>query len=245
MRRIDGRDWNELRPVKITPGFQKFAEGSVLIEVGNTMVACTATVEDRVPQFLRGSGSGWVTAEYSMLPRSTVVRTSRDGFFGRVSGRNQEIQRLIGRSLRAVTELAQLGERTITLDCDVIHADGGTRTAAITGAYIALYQAIYNMSRMGLVNNMFLKEAVAATSVGISKGRLLLDLNYDEDSGAEVDFNIVMTSSGELVEIQGTAETKPFSREQMDEMLDLAQKGINELLQIQQHVIRDLGMNLG
>ncbi|MDD3264302.1 MAG: ribonuclease PH [Dehalococcoidales bacterium] len=245
MRRIDGRDWNELRPVKITPGFQKFAEGSVLIEVGNTMVACTATVEDRVPQFLRGSGSGWVTAEYSMLPRSTVVRTSRDGFFGRVSGRNQEIQRLIGRSLRAVTELAQLGERTITLDCDVIQADGGTRTAAITGAYIALYQAIYNMSRMGLVNNMFLKEAVAATSVGISKGRLLLDLNYDEDSGAEVDFNIVMTSSGELVEIQGTAETKPFSREQMDEMLDLAQKGINELLQIQQHVIRDLGMNLG
>ncbi|MDD2252025.1 MAG: ribonuclease PH [Dehalococcoidales bacterium] len=245
MRRIDGRDWNELRPVKITPGFQKFAEGSVLIEVGNTMVASTATVEDRVPQFLRGSGSGWVTAEYSMLPRSTVVRTSRDGFFGRVSGRNQEIQRLIGRSLRAVTELAQLGERTITLDCDVIQADGGTRTAAITGAYIALYQAIYNMSRMGLVNNMFLKEAVAATSVGISKGRLLLDLNYDEDSGAEVDFNIVMTSSGELVEIQGTAETKPFSREQMDEMLDLAQKGINELLQIQQHVIRDLGMNLG
>jgi ribonuclease PH len=245
MRRIDGRDWNELRPVKITPGFQKFAEGSVLIEVGNTMVACTATVEDRVPQFLRGSGSGWVTAEYSMLPRSTVVRTSRDGFFGRVSGRNQEIQRLIGRSLRAVTELAQLGERTITLDCDVIQADGGTRTAAITGAYIALYQAIYNMSRMGLVNNMFLKEAVAATSVGLSTGRLLLDLNYDEDSGAEVDFNIVMTSSGELVEIQGTAETKPFSREQMDEMLDLAQKGINELLQIQQHVIRDLGMNLG
>lgn len=245
MRRIDGRDWNELRPVKITPGFQKFAEGSVLIEVGNTMVACSATVEDRTPQFLRGSGSGWVTAEYSMLPRSTVVRTSRDGFFGRVSGRNQEIQRLIGRSLRAVTELAQLGERTITLDCDVIQADGGTRTAAITGAYIALYQAVYNMSRMGLLNNMFLKEAVAATSVGISKGRLLLDLNYDEDSGAEVDFNIVMTSAGEFVEIQGTAETKPFSREQMDEMLDLAQKGINELLQIQQRVIRDLGMNPG
>jgi len=179
-----------------------------------------------------------------MLPRSTVVRTPRDGFFGKVSGRNQEIQRLIGRSLRAVTELAQLGERTITIDCDVIQADGGTRTASITGAYIALYQAIYNMSRMGLVNNMFLKEAVAATSVGISKGRLLLDLNYDEDSSAEVDFNVVMTSTGEFVEIQGTAETKPFNRGQMDEMLDLAQKGIKELLQLQQQVIRDLGISL-
>lgn len=245
MKRIDGRDWNELRPVKITPGFQSFAEGSVLIEMGNTMVACTATVEDKVPQFLRGSGSGWITAEYSMLPRSTVVRTPRDGFFGRVSGRNQEIQRLIGRSLRAVTELAQLGERTITLDCDVVQADGGTRTASITGAYIALYQAVYNMSRMGLINDMFLKEAVAATSVGISKGRLLLDLNYDEDSGADVDFNIVMTSTGEFVELQGTAETRPFDRNQMDEMLDLAQKGINELLQIQRTVIQDMGISLG
>ncbi|MDD5604307.1 MAG: ribonuclease PH [Dehalococcoidales bacterium] len=244
MKRIDGRQWNELRPVKITPDFQHFAEGSVLIEIGNTMVACTATVEEKVPQFLRGTGSGWITAEYSMLPRSTVVRTPRDGFFGKVSGRNQEIQRLIGRSLRAVTELAQLGERTITIDCDVIQADGGTRTASITGAYIALYQAIYNMSRMGLVNNMFLKEAVAATSVGISKGRLLLDLNYDEDSSAEVDFNVVMTSTGEFVEIQGTAETKPFNRGQMDEMLDLAQKGIKELLQLQQQVIRDLGISL-
>ena len=245
MKRIDGRNWNELRSVKVTPGYQTFAEGSVLIEVGKTMVACTATVEEKVPQFLRGSGSGWITAEYSMLPRSTAVRTPRDGFFGKVSGRNQEIQRLIGRSLRSVAELARLGERTTTLDCDVIQADGGTRTASITGAYIALYQAVYNMSRMGLVNNMFLKQAVAATSVGISKGRLLLDLNYDEDSSADVDFNVVMASSGEFVEIQGTAESRPFSREQMNEMLDLAQQGIGQLLEIQQQIIRDLGMNLG
>jgi ribonuclease PH len=244
MKRIDGRNWNELRKVKITPGFQRFAEGSVLIEIGNTVVACTATVEDKVPQFLRGSGSGWITAEYAMLPRSTLVRTPRDGFFGKVSGRNQEIQRLIGRSLRTVTELAALGERTIIIDCDVIQADGGTRTASITGAYIALYQAIHNMSSMGLVNNMFLKEAVAATSVGISKGRILLDLNYDEDYGADVDFNVVMTSAGEFIEIQGTAEARPFTHNQMNEMLDLAQKGIGELICIQQETLRELGISL-
>ena len=244
MKRIDGRNYNQLRPVKITPGFQAFAEGSVLIEVGKTVVSCAATVEDRVPQFLRGTGTGWVTAEYAMLPRSTVCRTSRDSVTGRISGRNQEIQRLIGRSLRIVTDLSQLGERTIMLDCDVIQADGGTRTAAITGAYIALYQAIYNMSRMGLVNNVFLKQGVAATSVGICKGRLLLDLNYDEDSTADVDFNVVMTSGGQLVELQGTAETRPFTREQMNEMLDLARSGIDELVSLQQQVIRDLGISL-
>jgi ribonuclease PH len=244
MKRIDGRNWNELRKVKITPGFQRYAEGSVLIEMGNTMIACTASVEDRVPQFLRGSGSGWVTAEYSMLPRATSTRTPRDGFFGKVSGRNQEIQRLIGRSLRAVTELASLGERTITIDCDAIQADGGTRTASITGAYIALYQAIHNMARMGLIKTMFLKDAVAATSVGISKGRILLDLNYEEDCGADVDFNIVMTSDGKLVEVQGTAEEKPFTRGHMNEMLDLAEQGIRELLKIQQDTILEMGISL-
>ena len=244
MRRIDGRNWNELRPVKITPGFQSFAEGSVVIEVGKTMLVCSATVEDRVPPFLRGSGTGWVTAEYSMLPRATSQRTIRDSTTGRISGRNQEIQRLIGRSLRAVTDLSQLGERSIVLDCDVLQADGGTRTAAITGAYIALYQAIYNISRMGLTANMCLKQAVAATSVGICKSRMLLDLNYDEDSTAEVDFNVIMTSSGELVEVQGTAESKPFSRQHMDEMLNLAENGIKELLAIQQSTIRETGISL-
>ncbi len=244
MKRIDGRNYNELRPVKITPGFQSFAEGSVIIEVGKTVVVCSATVEDKAPPFLRGTGTGWVTAEYAMLPRATASRTTRDSVTGRISGRNQEIQRLIGRSLRAVTDLSQLGERTIILDCDVVQADGGTRTAAITGAYIALYQAIYNMSRMGLVNNLFMSQAVAATSVGISKGRLLLDLNYDEDSSAEVDFNVIMTSRSDLVEVQGTAETKPFSRRQMDEMLDLAEAGINRLFEIQQNIIKELGISL-
>lgn len=244
MKRIDGRNWNELRPVKITPGFQSFAEGSVVIEVGKTMVVCSATVEDRVPPFLRGSGTGWVTAEYSMLPRATSQRTVRDSVTGHISGRNQEIQRLIGRSLRAVTDLSQLGERSIILDCDVLQADGGTRTAAITGAYIALHQAIYNMSRMGLAANMFLKQAVAATSVGICKGRILLDLNYDEDATAEVDFNVIMTSNGDLVEVQGTAETRPFSRAHMDEILNLAEAGIKELFDIQQSVIREMGISL-
>jgi len=244
MKRIDGRNWDELRPVKITPGFQPFAEGSVLIEIGQTRVACTASVEDKVPPFLRGSGSGWVTAEYSMLPRATLTRTVRDSMRGRISGRNQEIQRLIGRCIRAVTELSQLGERTIVLDCDVIQADGGTRTAAITGSYLAMHQAIFNMSRMGLVNNMFLKHTVAATSAGISRGRILLDLNYEEDSTAEVDFNVVMTSAGDLVEVQGTAESKPFSRQAMDEMLQLAGKGIQELVSIQQNFIRELGIGL-
>lgn len=244
MNRIDGRKWDELRPVKITPGFQPFAEGSVLIEIGQTRVACTASVEDKVPPFLRGSGSGWVTAEYSMLPRATLTRTVRDSMRGRISGRNQEIQRLIGRSIRAVTELSQLGERTIVLDCDVIQADGGTRTAAVTGSYLAMHQAIFSMSRMGLVSNMFLKHTVAATSVGISRGRMLLDLNYEEDSTAEVDFNVVMTSTGELVEVQGTAESRPFSRQTMDEMLELAGKGIQELVGVQQKCIRELGIGM-
>ena len=240
MKRADGRGWDELRPVKITVGFQSFAEGSALIELGKTRVLCAVSVEEKVPPFLNGSRSGWVTAEYSMLPRSTVTRTPREAARGRVAGRSQEIQRLIGRSLRAATNLRALGERTLTVDCDVIQADGGTRTAAITGAYVALYQALQTLTRMGVISSIPLKSAVAATSVGISHGNMLLDLCYDEDSGAEVDFNVVMTSEGKYVEVQGTAEAKPFSKETMDSLLTLAEKGIKQLLEAQQAVIREI-----
>ncbi len=234
MKRGDGRAWDELRPVKITPGFQSFAEGSALIELGKTWVLCAVSVEDRVPPFLREQGSGWVTAEYSMLPRATATRTPRDSSTGRVPGRNQEIQRLIGRSLRAVTDLDALGERSLIVDCDVLQADGGTRTAAITGAYIALHQAFQSLANIGVISSIPLKSAVAATSVGIVHGNMLLDLCYDEDSNAAVDFNVVMTSRGEFVEVQGTAEGKPFNKEAIDALLSLAEKGIKQLFQIQQ-----------
>ena len=234
MKRADGRAWDELRPVKITLGFQSFAEGSALIELGKTWVICSVSVEDRVPLFLKGSGNGWVTAEYAMLPRATVTRTPRNASGERTAGRTQEIQRLIGRSLRAVTDLSALGERTLTVDCDVLQADGGTRTAAITGSYVALYQAMQAMINMGMLSSIPLKSAVAATSVGIVRGYQLLDLCYDEDSGAEVDFNVVMTSKGEFVEIQGMAEAKPFSKQTVDSLLVLAEKGIKQLFQIQQ-----------
>jgi ribonuclease PH len=228
MKRVDGRAWNELRPVKIAPGFQSFAEGSALIELGLT----------RVPSFLRGQGTGWVTAEYAMLPRAAVTRTPRDS--GRVGGRNQEIQRLIGRSLRAITDLSALGERTLIVDCDVIQADGGTRTAAITGAYVALYQAFQALTNIGVLPVIPLKSAVAATSVGIVYNNMLLDLCYDEDSNAAVDFNVVMTSKGEFVEIQGTAEAKPFSKETTDSLLALAEKGIRQLFEAQQQALEGL-----
>jgi len=234
VKRADGRAWDELRPVKITPGVQSFAEGSALIELGKTRVLCSVSVEDRVPAFLRGGGSGWVTAEYSMLPRATVTRTPRDSSLGRVAGRSQEIQRLIGRSLRAVTDLDALRERTLIIDCDVLQADGGTRTAAITGSYVALYQAMQTLANMGILSSIPLKSAVAATSVGIVHSYMLLDLCYDEDGSAEVDFNVVMTSQGKFVEVQGTAEAKPFSKETIDSLLSLAQKGIEQLFQIQQ-----------
>ncbi|MFC1957930.1 ribonuclease PH [Chloroflexota bacterium] len=237
MKRADSRAWDELRPVWIVPGFQSFAEGSVLIELGKTHVLCSVSVEERVPAFLRGSGSGWVTAEYSMLPRSTVTRSPRDSTLGRVTGRNQEIQRLIGRSLRAVTDLDALGERTLIVDCDVLQADGGTRTAAITGAYVALRQAVETLANMGIISSIPLKSAIAATSVGIVHSYRLLDLCYDEDYNAEVDFNVVMTSQGEFVELQGTAEGKPFTRETVDALLSLAEKGIEQLFQIQQEVL--------
>ena len=237
MKWADWRAWDELRLVKITTGFQSFAEGSALIELGKTRVLCSVSVEERVPPFLRGGGSGWVTAEYSMLPRSTVTRTPRDSSLGRVSGRSQEIQRLIGRSLRAVTDFAALGERTLIIDCDVLQADGGTRTAAITGSYVALYQAMQSLANMGILSSIPLKSAVTATSVGIVHSYMLLDLCYDEDSNAEVDFNVVMTSQGKFVEVQGTAEAKPFSKETIDSLLSLAQKGIEQLFQVQQSAL--------
>ena len=237
MKRADGRTWDELRPVKIIPGYQSFAEGSALIELGKTRVLCSVSVEERVPGFLKGQGTGWVTAEYSMLPRATVTRTPRDSSRGRVAGRSQEIQRLIGRSLRAVTDLNALGERTLIVDCDVIQADGGTRTAAITGSYVALHQAMQTLTNMGVLSSIPLESAVAATSAGIVHGYQLLDLCYDEDSNAEVDFNVVMTSQGKFVEVQGTAETNPFSKETIDSLLSLAEKGIKQLFQVQQAVL--------
>ena len=237
MRRADGRAWDELRPINIIPGFQSFAEGSAMIELGKTRILCSVTVENKVPNFIREIGGGWITAEYAMLPRSTVTRTNRDSKTGRVSGRNQEIQRLIGRSLRAVANLTALGERTFIVDCDVIQADGGTRTAAITGAYVALYQAMQKLTNIGIYPNIPLRSAVAATSVGIVNSYTLLDLCYDEDHRAEVDFNSVMTSKGEFVEIQGSAESKPFSKETIDTILSLSRKGIEQLFQIQQSTI--------
>ena len=238
MKRADGRTYDELRPVRITPGCQSFAEGSALIELGKTRVLCSVSVEEKVPFFLRGGGSGWVTAEYAMLPRATVTRTSRDSSLGRISGRNQEIQRLIGRSLRAITDLSALGERTLTVDCDVLQADGGTRTAAITGAYVALYQAMQTLSNMGIISSIPLKTAMAATSVGIVHSYMMLDLCYDEDCSAAVDFNVAMTDQGEFVEIQGTAEAKPFSRETVDAILTIAEQGIRQLFQVQKEALK-------
>ena len=237
MTRNDGRALDALRPVSITLGAQAYAEGSVIIETGQTRVLCAVSVEDRVPQFLRGTGKGWVTAEYSMLPRSTLTRTPRSSATG---GRTREIQRLIGRSLRAVVDMEKLGTRTLTVDCDVLQADGGTRTAAITGAYVALYQAVLGMLERGDISEMPIKNAIAATSVGIVDGKVLLDLCYEEDFRAEVDFNLVMTNEGEFVEVQGTAESKPFSRESLNSILTVAEKGIEQLFQAQKEVISRL-----
>jgi len=239
VKRIDGRAYDELRPIKIIPDYQSFAEGSALIKLGKTHVLCSVSVEERVPNFLRGSGTGWVTAEYAMLPRATITRTQRDSTIGRVGGRNQEIQRLIGRSLRAVADLAELGERTLIVDCDVIQADGGTRTAAITGAYVALYKAMETLRNMGVIASIPLKSSVAATSIGIVNSYMMIDLCYDEDAQAAVDFNVVMTSKGEFVEVQGTAEGKPFNKQAIDDLLALAEKGIRQLFQSQQDVLKN------
>lgn len=235
--RFDGRGAESLREVKITRNYLKHAEGSVLIEFGDTKVICTASVEGSVPPFLRGKGTGWVTAEYSMLPRATHTRSHRESSKGKVGGRTHEIQRLIGRSLRAVMDMNLLGERSVLIDCDVIQADGGTRTASITGAYVALYDALDGLVKKGELAAMPLKEAVAAVSVGIVDGVPLLDLNYVEDSSAEVDMNFVMTSSNRFVEVQGTAEAEPFTVEQMDAMRDLAVTGIKRLFQIQKEAL--------
>ena len=240
MFRVDGRANDQPREVKITPSYLAFPEGSALIEVGETKVICTASLEERVPGFLRGQRKGWVTAEYGMLPRSTLTRRSRESAGGGLSGRTQEIQRLIGRSLRAVVDMKALGERTLVMDCDVLQADGGTRTAAITGAYVALYQALLHMVKTGMLTSVPLNSAVAAISVGRVDGETVLDLCYDEDFRAEVDFNVVMTQEGDFIEMQGTAEGKPFSRASMDEMLSLAEKGIQSHLEAQRNVIQEL-----
>ena len=231
-RRPDGRVPTQLRPVKIHVDYLKFAEGSVLIRVGDTRVICAVTIEDRVPGWMRGKGTGWVTAEYSMLPRAGTERSQREASTGRIGGRTHEIQRLIGRALRGVVDLAKLGERTITVDCDVIQADGGTRTASITGAYVALARALNRYGMGHLVSGQ-----VAAVSVGLKGGMLLLDLDYAEDSSADVDFNVVMTSDERFVEIQGTAEHQAFDRAQMNHMVDLAAAGIRQLFEIQQAAI--------
>jgi ribonuclease PH len=235
--RPDGRKNNEIRPVKIQRNFLETAEGSVLISMGNTRVICTASIEDRVPPFLKDQKRGWITAEYSMLPRATHSRTMRESISGKVSGRTHEIQRLIGRALRSVVDLSGLGERTIWLDCDVLQADGGTRTASITGAFLCLSDALKYAVRNGLIEKIPLKDYLAAISVGIVKGEPVIDLCYSEDFAAEVDMNVVMTGSGKFVEIQGTAEGMPFSKSALDSLLKLADEGINHLIGIQKQFI--------
>jgi ribonuclease PH len=235
--RPDGRSSEELRPVKITPDFITQAEGSVLIETGQTRVIVTATVDDGVPSFLKGTGKGWVTGEYGMLPRATEERTPRESTKGRQSGRTLEIQRMIGRTLRSVTDLKALGERTVWLDCDVIQADGGTRTASVTGAFVALALAFERMKAAGILREVPLTDSVAATSVGIVNEHLLLDLCYEEDSRAQVDMNVVMTGSGELVEVQATAEGRPYSNQELQRLLDLAASGIRQLREKQQELL--------
>jgi ribonuclease PH len=238
--RTDGRKLAQLRPIKITPSYIKTADGSVLIEMGDTKVICTAKLEERVPPFLRNSGKGWITAEYGMLPGSSATRIGRESSRGKVGGRTHEIQRLIGRSLRAIADLRSLDERTIWIDCDVIQADGGTRTASITGAYVALTEAVRSWLGSGVISIDPIKDAVAAVSIGIVKGRILLDLCYEEDSKADVDMNFVMTGAGKFIEVQGTAEASPFTRRQMERMAEIAQTGIKELLKTQKNVIGSL-----
>ncbi|MBT7275120.1 MAG: ribonuclease PH [Woeseiaceae bacterium] len=237
--RHDGRKNDELRKISFVVDFTKYAEGSVLAVFGETKVLCTASIESNVPRWIRGSGSGWVTAEYGMLPRATHSRSNREASRGKQSGRTQEIQRLIGRSMRGIMDLKMLGEKTITLDCDVIQADGGTRTAAISGAYLALKIALKNLLEKDLIKNDPLTGYLAAISVGIYNNESILDLNYVEDSNAETDMNIVMNDTGKLIEIQGTAEGKTFNREELDSMLDLAENGIKDIIQIQKKVYKD------
>lgn len=241
MTRLDQRSPTDLRPTRITPNYLLHAEGSVLIEVGRTRVICTASVEDRVPPFLRGSGKGWVTAEYSMLPRATSTRTQRESTAGKVGGRTQEIQRLIGRALRSVAKLEKFGERTIWVDCDVIQADGGTRTASITGGFVALVLALQKVKETSRAfEHLPIEDYVAATSVGIVNGTPLLDLAYEEDSKAEVDMNVIKTGNGRFIEVQGTAEGKPFDRDALDTLIDLGGAGITALVGLQREIVGSL-----
>ena len=237
--RSDRRSWNELRPLKIKRGYLKYAEGSCLIESGNTKVICSASIEDKVPPFLKDKGTGWITAEYGMLPRSCEIRIQRETKTGRASGRTYEIQRLIGRSLRAVVDLERLGERTIWIDCDVMQGDGGTRCASITGSFIALVDALLHLRKKGILTGRLpLKDFVAAASVGIVKGKVLLDLTYQEDSHADVDMNVVMTGKGRLIEIQGTAENAPFDQTTLFRLVTLARGGITELIRRERQVLK-------
>jgi len=237
MQRPSGRRHDELRPVRLTRNYTRHAEGAVLVEFGDTKVICTASVDEKVPPFLKGKGQGWMTAEYGMLPRATNTRSDREAARGKQSGRTQEIQRLIGRSLRSVFDLAALGERTIQIDCDVIQADGGTRTASITGAFVAAYDAVRWLRARGLIERLPVLDFVAAVSVGVYRGVPLLDLDYLEDSACETDMNVVMTGAGGFVEVQGTAEGKPFTREQMDTLLELAREGITSLVAAQKRAL--------
>lgn len=237
MMRSNNRPNDQLRPITMIPGYVKHPDGAVLISTGDTRVLCTAMVEDKVPPFLKGSGQGWVTAEYSLLPGSTLTRTPREAARGKIGGRTHEIQRLIGRSLRAVVDLSKLGEKTVWIDCDVIQADGGTRTASITGGFTALALAMRKCLEQGIIKEWPVVDHVAAVSVGVVNGQLLLDLDYEEDSHAEVDMNVVMTGSGDFIEVQGTAEGKPYSRADLDEMLKLAWRGIEELIAVQKHIL--------
>lgn len=245
MERIDGRQKNQIRLVKITRNYLKHAEGSVLIEMGDTKVICTASLEDRVPPFLKGMGQGWITSEYGMLPRSTETRKPRDATRGKVDGRTMEIQRLIGRALRSVVDLKKLGEKTIYIDCDVIQADGGTRTASITGAFVALVDALNVLLENGKINAIPLKGFVAAISVGVKDSEVLVDLNYAEDSTCQVDMNIIMTEDGQIVEIQGTGEESPFSKAQLAEMLQAGESGIQELIKIQKECLGQIAEKVG
>ncbi|MCX5666937.1 MAG: ribonuclease PH [Candidatus Omnitrophica bacterium] len=240
MQRADGRKNSELRKLKITKGYIKYAEGSCLVELGNTKVIATASVEAGVPHFLRGSGNGWVTAEYGMIPRSCKSRVSREASKGKLGGRTHEIQRLIGRSLRSVTDMTKLGERTIWLDCDVIQADGGTRCASITGSFVALALALEKMKKDSLLQTVPLSDYVAAISVGIIGGLTAIDLDYEEDSKAEVDMNVVMTGAGKFIEVQGTAEKEPFTKEDLNKLISLAQKGIEEIIHTQKNILKGI-----
>lgn len=245
MERIDGRSNEQLRPVRITRNYTKHAEGSVLIEMGDTKVICTASVEEKVPPFVKGTGKGWITSEYGMLPRSTENRKPRESARGKVDGRTMEIQRLIGRALRSIVQLEKMGEISIFIDCDVIQADGGTRTASITGAFVALVDALNKLIELGKIKEMPIENYIAAISVGIKDGEIILDLNYAEDSTCKVDMNLVMTDKGQYVEIQGTGEDSPFAQEELVEMLRIGKAGVLDLIKIQKAALGELAAKIG